>query len=382
MQLMFALLLLAISFVLTVNIRPYETRALNYLEECSLLVLMLTQAVSLIYLDADAKALATGSRDETNEAWATFVLLALNALAIIVLGGAFAIAVVRYYGPKVRICLPGDCCASAAARVLDETWEEIVIFTPNIELVWVDVADGVAIVDAPDGIVVKWQDAESGAIVAPIFRGGLALPPPMGFDLAMCDAATGDLADADANRTPAWRNTVTGAFVELDDVRSCTMWLNHRTGALSRVNPHADVVENEVAPLRIADAGAAGAAGAAAAAGAAVVGHDADAGGADAGGADGSGAHSGGADAGGTRSGGADRWLASMERRAMLNPYPFGIAMQTMQREESSVARSREGGDDDEQSFDFLPPEAFCRDTGEEGDESEGAPAKGPVNEL
>ena len=262
MQLMFALLLLAISFVLTVNIRPYETRALNYLEECSLLVLMLTQAVSLIYLDADAKALATGSRDETNEAWATFVLLALNALAIIVLGGAFAIAVVRYYGPKVRICLPGDCCASAAARVLDETWEEIGIFTPNIELVWVDVADGVTIVDAPDGIIVKWQDAESGAIVAPIFRGGLALPPPMGFDLAMCDATTGDLADAaDANRKPAWRNTVTGAFVELDDVRPCTMWLNRRTGALSCVNPHADVVENEaVPPLRIADAGAAGAA--------------------------------------------------------------------------------------------------------------------------
>ena len=265
MQLMFALLLLAISFVLTVNIRPYETRALNYLEECSLLVLMLTQAVSLIYLDADAKALATGSRDETNEAWATFVLLALNALAFIALGGAFAIAVVRYYGPKMRICLPGDCCASAAARVLDEAWEEIGIYTPNIELVWVDVAGGVTIVDAPDGIIVKWQDAESGAIVAPIFRGGLALPPSMGFDLAMCDAATGDLADADANRTPAWRNTVTGAFVELDDVRPCTMWLNRRTGALSCVNLHADVVENEaVPPLRIADAGAAGAAGAAA----------------------------------------------------------------------------------------------------------------------
>jgi len=354
---------------------------------------MLTQAVSLIYLDADAKALATGSRDETNEAWATFVLLALNALAFIVLGGAFAIAVVRYYGPKVRICLPGDCCASAAARVLDETWEKIGIYSEDVELVWVDVADGVTIVDAPDGIIVKWQDAESGAIVAPIFRGGLALPPPKEYDLAICDATTGNLVSVvGANRTPAWRNTVTGAFVELDDVRSCTMWLNHRTGALSRVNPHADVVENEVAPLRIADAGAAGAAGAAAAAGAAVVGHDADAGGADAGGADaggadgggaaGSGAHSGGADAGGTRSGGGDRWLASMERRAMLNPYPYGIAMQRMQREESSVARSREGGDDDEQSFDFLPPDAFCRDTGEEGDESEGAPAKGPVNEL
>jgi hypothetical protein len=36
------------------------------------------------------------------------------------------------------------------------------------------------------------------------------------------------------------------------------MWLNRRTGALSCVNPHADIVENEVAPpLRIADAGAA-----------------------------------------------------------------------------------------------------------------------------
>ena len=178
------------------------------------------RAVSLIYLDA--KALATGSRDETNEAWATFVLLALNALAFIALGGAFAIAVVRYYGPKVRICLPGDCCASAAARVLDETWEEIEIRAPNIEHVWVDVADGVTIVDAPDGIIVKWKDAESGAIVAPICRGGLALPPPV----------AGDLAVVDANRIPAWRNTVAGAFVELDDVRSCTMWLNHRTGAL------------------------------------------------------------------------------------------------------------------------------------------------------
>jgi hypothetical protein len=255
---MFALLLLVISLLLTVNIRPYETRALNYLEEFSLLVLMLTQAVSLMYLDADAKAIATGSRDETNEAWATAILLALNAIAFIVLGGAFVIALIRYYGPKVRICLPGDCCASAAARVLDETWEEIEIRAPNIELVWVDVADGVTIVDAPDGIIVKWKDAESGAIVAPICRGGLALPPPVGFDLTMCDATTGDLAVVDANRIPAWRNTVAGAFVELDDVRPCTMWLNHRTGALSRVNPHADIVENEVAPpLRIADAGAA-----------------------------------------------------------------------------------------------------------------------------
>jgi len=255
---MFALLLLAISFVLTVNIRPYETRALNYLEECSLLVLMLTQAVSLIYLDADAKALATGSRDETSEAWATFVLLVLNAFAFIALGGAFAIAVVRYYGPKVQVCLPGDCCASAAARVLDETWEKIEIWDANVELVWVDVADGVTIVDAPDGIVVKWQDIESGAIVAPICRGGLALPPPKEYDLAMCDATTDDLAAVvDADCTPAWRNTVTGAFVELDDVRCCTMWLNHRTGALSRVNPYAEVVENVVIPLRIADAGAA-----------------------------------------------------------------------------------------------------------------------------
>ena len=266
---MFALLLLAISFVLTVNIRPYETRALNYLEECSLLVLILTQAVSLIYLDADAKALATGSRDETNEAWATFVLLVLNAFAFIALGGAFAIAVVRYYGPKVQVCLPGDCCASAAARVLDETWEEIGICTADVELVWVDVADGVTIVDAPDGIVVKWQDIESGAIVAPICRGGLALPPPKEYDLAVCDATTDDLAAVvDADCTPAWRNTVTGAFVELNDVRPYTMWLNHRTDALSRVNPHAKVVGNElVPPPRIADAGAAvAAAGAAAAA--------------------------------------------------------------------------------------------------------------------
>ena len=262
MQLMFALLLLVISLLLTVNIRPYETRALNYLEECSLLVLMLTQAVSLIYLDADAKALATGSRDETNEAWATFVLLVLNVFAFIALGGAFAIAVVRYYGPKVQVCLPGDCCASAAARVLDETWEEIGIVAPNIELVWVDAADGVTIVDAPDGVIVMWQDSKSGAIVAP-FCGGLALPPPMGYDLVVCDATTGDLAAVGADRAPAWRNTVTGALVMLDDVRSCTMWLNHRTGALSRVNPHVEVVET---PLRIADAGAAGAAGAAVAA--------------------------------------------------------------------------------------------------------------------
>ena len=264
---MLALLLLMTSFALTTNIRPYETRALNYLEEFSILVLMLTQAVSLIYLDADAKALATGSRDETNEAWATFVLLALNALAIIVLGGAFAIAVVRYYGPKVRICLPGDCCASAAARVLDETWEEIEIRPPNIELVWVDAADGVTIADAPDGIIVKWQDAQSGAIVTPNRCRGLVLPPPMEFDLVMCDATTGDRAAVDAERTPAWRNTVTGALVELDDVRPSTMWLNRRTGALSRVNPHAEVAENEaVPPLRIADAGGAGAAGAAVAA--------------------------------------------------------------------------------------------------------------------
>jgi hypothetical protein len=153
------------------------------------------------------------------------------------------------------------------ARVLDETWKEIGIFTPNIELVWVDAADGVTIVDAPNGIIVKWQDAQSGAIVAPIFRGGLALPPPMEFDLAMCDATTGDRAAVDTNLTSAWRNTVSGALFELDDVRPCTMWLNRRTGALSHVNPHAEVAENEaVPPLRIADAGGAGAAGAAVAA--------------------------------------------------------------------------------------------------------------------
>jgi hypothetical protein len=194
----------------------------------------------------------------------TFALLVLNALAFIALGGAFAIAVVRYYGPKVQICLPGDCCASTAARVLDETWEKIEIHIADVELVWVDAADGVTVVDAPDGIVAKWQDAQSGAIVTPNRCRGLVLPPPMEFDLVMCDATTGDRAAVDAERTPAWRNTVTGALVELDDVRPITMWLNHRTGVLSRVNPHAEVVENEVAPpLRIANADAAVAAGAA-----------------------------------------------------------------------------------------------------------------------
>ena len=276
---MFALLLLVISLLLTVNIRPYETRVLNYLEEFSLLVLMLTQAVSLMYLDADAKAIATGSRDETNEAWATAILLALNAIAFIVLGGAFVIALIRYYGPKVQICLPGDCCASATARVLDETWEEIEIRVANVELVWVDAADGVTIADAPDGVVAKWKHTESGEIVSPIWR-GFALPS-IEFEVALCDFMTGEPAEMDGSRAPAWRITTTGEFVDLDDVRPCTMWLNSRTGAMSRVNP---LTESEVAPqlllaadgrgaaadIAIAAAAAAAAAAVAAAAAAAV----------------------------------------------------------------------------------------------------------------
>ena len=261
----------------------------------SLFVLVFTQVLSICYLYLDnLQSLPSGLDHEGTETTITIMLFVANIAVIVVLVIAWIgrLAYEKFTATKRKVdkaartrsgtARPGGSTSSAIemstpppgrlnrtpqlARVLDETWKEIGIFTPNIELVWVDAADGVTIVDAPNGIIVKWQDAQSGAIVAPIFRGGLALPPPMEFDLAMCDATTGDRAAVDADRTPAWRNTVTSAFVQLDDVRPCTMWLNHRTGALS-VNPHAEVVENGVAsPPRIVDASATVAAGAAVAA--------------------------------------------------------------------------------------------------------------------
>ena len=255
----------------------------------SLFVLVFTQVLSICYLYLDnLQSLPSGLDHEGIETTITIMLFVANIAVAVVLVIAWIgrLAYEKFTATKRKVNEAARTRAESARgsaiemstppgrlhrtpqpeRALDETWEEIEIRAPNIELVWVDAADGVTIVDAPDGIVVKWQNAQSGVIVAPNLCRGLV--PPMEFDLAICDATTDDLAAVDAERTPAWRNTATGAFVELDDVRPCTMWLNHRTDALSRVNPHAKVVGNElVPPPRIADAGAAvAAAGAASAA--------------------------------------------------------------------------------------------------------------------
>ena len=80
-QILCALLLLVFSYMLTVNVRPYETRWLNWLEEGGLFALILTQTLSLAYLDMDTSAAEGEGRDATIDVLTTTTLMVLNATA-------------------------------------------------------------------------------------------------------------------------------------------------------------------------------------------------------------------------------------------------------------------------------------------------------------
>ena len=67
--------------MLTVNVRPYETRWLNWLEEGGLFALILTQTLSLAYLDMDTSAAEGEGRDATIDVLTTTTLMVLNATA-------------------------------------------------------------------------------------------------------------------------------------------------------------------------------------------------------------------------------------------------------------------------------------------------------------
>ena len=167
-QILWAILLLGSSFVLTVNVRPYETRVVNWLEEGSILILLFTQVLSLIYLDIETRALASGgNNDDAMEALTTTALLLLNAIAFIFLGGAYVVALVRFYGPKlyccrpearVHYCHPSGSCGRCLAQLLDETWVKVIT-------VPADAADNVWVGGAPpDGAITQWQNRRTAML--------------------------------------------------------------------------------------------------------------------------------------------------------------------------------------------------------------------------
>ena len=72
------------------------------LEEGTLFVLILTQTLSLVYLDIDTQATSAGERvDHGKEVTVTIFLAILNSCALIVLTLALIVSALREYGPKV-----------------------------------------------------------------------------------------------------------------------------------------------------------------------------------------------------------------------------------------------------------------------------------------
>ena len=188
-QILSALLLLAASFALTVNVRPYRNRTMNLLEEGSLCVLFFTQALSLFYLDVTTRELSTGEHDKLTEDLTTLGLIVLNAIAFVVLGGALGIAVLRFYGSKVQILCCDWCrckdwcirlgvrCARKMDKHFDEVWKEVeVVDKQDPERIarteWHNTQTGVISRVNPAGVTHDEEeenvphDAEEGGLVA------------------------------------------------------------------------------------------------------------------------------------------------------------------------------------------------------------------------
>ena len=239
-QVLCAILLLFTSVVVQINVRPYETRWLNLLDEGSLIALVLTQTISLVYLDLDARAVTATERSawthKAAEIVVTVVLLALNALAFATLILALAVAACRHYGPNVGCCKPERRCARFVAKILDEEWRAVMMSCDDFELVWQNAAG--ALVATPRGVVLKWRNTASGALTDPSTVEGRVQPPPIGRELLCCDEA-GAAYDL-GGTAPMWRNAEHGAIVPLSEVpRSRVAWRNERTGAVAFIDPRA-----------------------------------------------------------------------------------------------------------------------------------------------
>jgi hypothetical protein len=274
-QVLCAILLLVISLVVTINVRPYETQWMNLLEEGTLLVLILTQTLSLVYLDIDTQAASAGERvDHEKEVMVTIFLAILNSCALIVLTLALVVSALREYGPKVGICKKRGVCDRCAANVLDERWVKSMVMSSEIELKWQG-QDG-AFADTPQGVVVGWKEIATGNVsAADISIKGQIIAPPLGHELSFSDQAGAVFALGPI--TAVW--VTIGAdqeVVELTpELRSRYQWKNSRTGIVTFVDP-TDALSDAAMPggqqQAVAGAAAAAAAAAAVAAAAAAAG--------------------------------------------------------------------------------------------------------------
>jgi len=237
-QVLCAILLLLASLLLTINVRPYTTQWMNLLEEGSTCILIVTQTLSLVYLDIDAKAATAAQRKSeahnVAEVGITVLLMVFNGIAFIALGAALFISVLRQYGPKVGCCLEGRACDSVAVKVLDEEWIKGDFVPRGVKLVWRK--SGGEVVEAPMGVVVKWRHVKTGAFTEQIKSRGAIMPPPLGHDLAYFDAAGADFVITDVK--PVWCDTKTGKVIALTGkTRTRTQWMNTRTYRISLVDP-------------------------------------------------------------------------------------------------------------------------------------------------
>ena len=267
-QVLCAILLLVFALLLTINVRPYATLWLNLLEEGSLVALVLTQTLSLAYLDLDTSTTTAEERALTThrakEIAITVLLFAINIIIFVALVTSFVTSALRYYGPKAGCCRPDQWCARAIACICDEKWEKRISVSHAVELVWRDAVG--AVTKEPAGLVAKWilapGSTPDAAVAEKILltHEGRATAPPLGHELAFLDdnGAPFDLG----NTTPAWRDVQTAEYVELtDSMRSQVEWRNSRTGAISLVDPNGGS-RNGLVPA-LDDGGAAGRAAAA-----------------------------------------------------------------------------------------------------------------------
>ena len=234
-EILMAIVLLIFVLLANVNVRPFQELWLNLLEEMSILVLILTQTMSLIYLDLDVMAKYVGktSNHAALEATTTVILLALNALAYVALGGALCVAIARHYGPRFGCCLDGSPGGKCAVTLLDEEWiEGVRLRHDEVRLVWLD-KDG-AIVPKPLLSCVMWIDEASSRIEIP-WANPEFVPPPLGKLPMLCDATGNEELEGFFS---AWRSQETFAIVPLASTfRPQSEWRNSRTGATMLINP-------------------------------------------------------------------------------------------------------------------------------------------------
>lgn len=253
-ELMLAICLLVTCLVLQVNVRPYNVHWLNVLEEITFVVLLLTQVLSMIYLDLETRT-QEGSRLQDAELWTSVALICLNALAFLGLLIVVLITVFRAHGAKCGFYFSHKFLESIFA----ETWDKIdVIPLKRVRLAWCD-ADGHESVHqaGPPCITVKWKQSASDGhaqIIEPIVHRGCIVPPPLGHELVFIDIRTQHVLelDADGMLTSRSRGRLEPHWVDatirddhvamrmniIPSMRPHEEWRNSRTGEVSYVDPY------------------------------------------------------------------------------------------------------------------------------------------------